>query len=279
MSHLICPKCEQPLTQDGNQWQCPDRHSYDTARQGYTNLLLVNQKKSKHPGDDADMVRARTFFLDAGYYQPVSDAVNALVTRSGSVLDIGCGEGYYTDRLAKHLGRKIANTSAEAQVIGLDISRDAVKVACRRNKAIRWLVASGARPPVSPKSIDTIITLFTPLMPAGLDHALSQDGDVITAYTGKRHLYELRAQIYDDVNMDEYSPILAMQDAGFKCIEETRVNFRIQPNGNEQLQALLAMTPHRWKVSPDKAAQFALLESLDIEVDVVLNKFRRQQTS
>jgi 23S rRNA (guanine745-N1)-methyltransferase len=273
MSHLICPKCEQALTQTDNQWQCPDRHSYDTARQGYTNLLLVNQKKSKHPGDDADMVRARTFFLDAGYYQPVSDAVNALVTRSGSVLDIGCGEGYYTERLANHL------LDSDSGVIGLDISREAIKAACRRSKNIQWLVASGARPPVSPKSIDTIITLFTPLMPAGLDHALSQDGDVITAYTGKRHLYELRAQIYDDVNMDEYSPILAMQDAGFKCIEETRVNFRIKPKGNEQLQALLAMTPHRWKVSPDKAAQFALLESLDIEVDVVLNKFRRQQTS
>ena len=275
MSNFICPKCEQPLTKAGNQWQCPDRHSYDTARQGYTNLLLVNQKKSKNPGDDADMVRSRTLFLDAGFYQPISDAVNALVTRSGSVLDIGCGEGYYTDRLAKHL----ASAKSEALVIGLDISRDAVKVACRRNKTIRWLVASGARPPVSPKSIDTVITLFTPLMPAGLKHALSDNGEVITAYTGKRHLYELRAQIYDDVNMDEYSPILAMQDAGFECVEETRVNFRIQPNTNEQLQALLAMTPHRWKVSPDKAAQFALLASLDIEVDVVLNKFRRQQTS
>ena len=83
MSHLICPKCEQALTQTDNQWQCPDRHSYDTARQGYTNLLLVNQKKSKHPGDDADMVRARTFFLDAGYYQPVSDAVNAWSNPAG----------------------------------------------------------------------------------------------------------------------------------------------------------------------------------------------------
>jgi 23S rRNA (guanine745-N1)-methyltransferase len=277
MSHLICPKCEQALTQTGNQWQCPDRHSYDTARQGYTNLLLVNQKKSKNPGDDADMVRARTLFLDAGSYQPISDALNAMVTRSGSVLDIGCGEGYYTERLTNHMTKHQGALASE--IIGLDISREAVKHACRRSKDICWLVASGARPPVAPQSIDTVITLFTPLMPAGLDHALSTDGEVITAYTGKRHLYELRTQIYDDVNMDEYSPKLAMQDAGFECVEETRVNFRIQPNTNEQLQALLAMTPHRWKVSPDKAAQFALLASLDIEVDVVLNKFRRQQTS
>lgn len=275
MSILICPKCEQPLTQSGNQWQCPDRHSYDTARQGYTNLLLVNQKKSKNPGDDADMVRSRTQFLDAGYYQPISDAVNSLVTRSGYVLDIGCGEGYYTERLAKQL----TSTKPETQVIGLDISREAIKVACRRSKAIHWLVASGARPPVKPKSIETSITLFTPLMPAGLEHALSDNGEIITASTGERHLYELRAQIYDEVHMDGYSPIPTMQAAGFECVGETRVNFRIQPNSNDMLQALLAMTPHRWKVSPEKAEQFATLDRLDIEVDVVLHKFRRQKAS
>jgi 23S rRNA (guanine745-N1)-methyltransferase len=273
MSILICPKCEQPLTQVGNQWQCPDKHSYDTARQGYTNLLLVNQKKSKNPGDDADMVRSRKQFLDAGYYQPISDAVNALVTRSGHVLDIGCGEGYYTERLASR------QSGSLIEVTGLDISREAVKVACRRSKLIHWLVASGARPPVKPKSIETIITLFTPLMPAGLEHALSDEGEIITACTGERHLYELRAQIYDEVHMDGYSPIPTMEAAGFECLNETRVNFRIQPNSNDMLQALLAMTPHRWKVSPEKAAQFATLNKLDIEVDVVLHKFRRQKAS
>lgn len=277
MSILICPKCEQPLTQAGNQWQCPDRHSYDIARQGYTNLLLVNQKNSKNPGDDADMVRSRTLFLDAGFYQPISDALNNFITPSGYILDIGCGEGYYTERLAQYMANHLSNSQSE--VIGLDISREAVKVACRRSKDIRWLVASGARPPVAPKSIETIITLFTPLMPAGLEHALRGNGEVITAYTGERHLYELRAQIYDEVRMDVYSPIPAMQKAGFECVEETRVNFRIQPNTNDMLQALLAMTPHRWKVSPEKAAQFSTLNSLDMEVDVVLHKFRRQIAS
>jgi len=266
---LICPKCDRPLTASGNQWLCPDRHSYDTARQGYINLLLVNQKKSKNPGDDADMVKTRTAFLDAGYYQPVSDALNRMVS-SGPVLDIGCGEGYYTSRLRQSM-------SDEADITGLDISREAVKAACRRDRNIRWLIASGARPPVTAGSMRTIVSLFTPLMPPGLDHALSQDGDVITAHTGAYHLYELRQQIYDEVRLDAFSPEAAMKAAGFDCVEEQNVAFRFRLDSSEMINNLLLMTPHRWKVSPEKYEALQALTSLDIQADVLLQRFRRRQ--
>ena len=267
MSILSCPKCHQNLQTDGQRWLCPDGHSYDRARQGYINLLLVNQKKSKNPGDDADMVQTRTAFLDAGYYQPISDALNALVS-SGPVLDIGCGEGYYTRRLQDHLGTGV-------DITGLDISREAVRAACRRGKDICWLVASGARPPVAEHSINTIVSLFTPLMPQGLDHALATDGDIITAHTGPHHLYELRQQIYDDVRLDSFSPVAEMDRAGFRCIDEVPVQFRFHLDSSAMIHNLLLMTPHRWKVSPEKLNALQALTSLDIGADVVLHRFRR----
>jgi len=272
MSELICPKCQQPLTPEGNQWRCPDRHSYDTARQGYINLLLVNQKKSKNPGDDAEMVISRTDFLNTGAYQPVSDALNTFVgtAENRQILDIGCGEGYYTERLNQHL-------SGNSNITGLDISREAVKGACRRSKDIRWLVASGARPPVKEHSIDTIITLFTPLMPEGLDHALTDEGDIITAVTGERHLYELRAEIYDEVRLEGYSPVTAMEKAGFQYVEETRINYRTTVEGGDTLLALLNMTPHRWKVRPERVEKLRQLDSLNTEIDVLLHRFRRSE--
>ena len=272
MTQLICPKCEQPLSAAGLQWQCPDRHSYDTARQGYINLLLVNQKKSKNPGDDAAMVRARTEFLDSGIYEPISDAVNAQVkNKSGSLLDIGCGEGYYTVRL--HQDKPALDIS------GLDISREAIKGACRRTKNIRWMVASGTRPPVAAESIDTIISLFTPLMPQGLEHALANDGEVITANTGPRHLFQLRELVYDDVRMDSFSPVTKMINAGFECVEEHAVQYQVQVEGGEPLLALFNMTPHRWKVHPERAQKLLEVDSLNLEIDVLLHRFRRQAAS
>lgn len=269
-SGLICPKCEQPLAANGKQWQCPDRHSYDTAKQGYINLLLVNQKKSKNPGDDLEMVKARTAFLDSGIYEPISDALNAMVN-AGPILDIGCGEGYYTQRLQQQ--------KPEYAITGLDISRDAIKEACRRTKDIRWLVASGARPPVSARSIKTIISLFTPLMPQGLDHALADDGEIITVNTGPQHLMQLREVIYDEVKAESFSPVHKMADAGFIAVDEQKLTYEVTVPGGDPLVALFNMTPHRWKVSPERAEKLQTIDSLALEIDVVLHRFRRQKDS
>jgi len=270
MTDLACPKCDQPLTAHGNQWQCPDRHSYDRAKQGYINLLLVNQKKSKNPGDDTDMVRARTQFLDSGVYQPISDALNAMVTLASptdSILDIGCGEGYYTQRLKAHL--------PDADVIGLDISREAIKGACRRSKDIRWLVASGARPPAPALSIQRVVSLFTPLMTPGLDHVLAPDGEIIIVNTGPRHLMQLREVVYDDVRNEGFSPIETMANAGFECVEETAHHYEATIAGGDELTALFNMTPHRWKVSPERAEKLLAMDSLHTEIDVRCHRFRR----
>ncbi len=273
---LTCPKCHQNLTQKDRNWRCADGHSYDTAKQGYVNLLLVDQKKSKHPGDDMDMVRARADFLDAGYYQPISDALNRMISEQiatrgpvTSLLDIGCGDGWYTANLQQALGK-------ETHITGLDISRDAVKYATRRNKSIRWIVASGARPPVPQHSQDAIVTLFTPLMPQGFDHALAENGFVMTASTGLRHLSELRERIYTDVRDDFWSPVQQLQDAGFDCVAEQPVNFRFRPADTDTLINLLNMTPHRWRVSPDKVTALKAQDTFEVEADVTLHCFRRK---
>ena len=273
---LTCPKCHQILTQKDRNWRCADGHSYDTSRQGYVNLLLVDQKKSKHPGDDMDMVRARADFLDAGYYQPITDALNHMVSEQiaahgpvTNLLDIGCGDGWYTANLLQALGDQPCIT-------GLDISRDAVKYATRRSKAIRWIVASGARPPVPQHSQNAIVTLFTPLMPQGLDYALAENGFVMTASTGPHHLSELRERIYTDVRGEFWSPVQQLQDAGFDCVAEQPVNFRFRPADTDALINLLNMTPHRWKVSPDKVTALKAQDAFEVEADVTLHCFRRK---
>ena len=156
---LRCPVCHEPLAQSlpssGSGLGCSQNHQFDQARQGYFNLLPGHKKRSKNPGDDKTMVQARTRFLDKGYYQPVADSLAGILSRLSessqsplSILDAGCGEGYYTERLHK--------TFPDASVAGIDISKPAIMACCKRSKAIQWLVGSVNDIPVKDQELDVI---------------------------------------------------------------------------------------------------------------------------
>ena len=102
---FACPICSRALEERGGAAVCSFGHSYDKSKYGYYNLLVGNAG-GVH-GDNREMVAARRVFLDMGYYEPLREAVADTVllhTASGSaVLDAGCGEGYYTARLAEAL--------------------------------------------------------------------------------------------------------------------------------------------------------------------------------
>ena len=134
---LVCPLCGAPLAADGKQCVCPQKHSFDFARQGYLHLLPVQQKHSLHPGDTKEMLMARRRFLDKGYYEPIGQQVADAICRYAPskapvIADIGCGEGYYTAMLRQR---------CHASCIGIDIAKDGVRMACSRDKSILWLVA------------------------------------------------------------------------------------------------------------------------------------------
>jgi len=103
---LACPLDGSPLQKHDKNWSCAAGHTFDIARQGYVHLLPVQNKRSRDPGDNKEMVAARQRFLNAGYYQPVAEALSSAVfpkdisEASISCLDAGCGEGYYLRYLA-----------------------------------------------------------------------------------------------------------------------------------------------------------------------------------
>ena len=106
---IICPVCKKDLIRNEKTYRCENNHSFDMGKQGYLNLLLSNQKHSKTPGDDKEMVLSRKRFLEKDYYKIISDRVNSLILenlgdkKSVNILDIGCGEGYYTGNIKKFL--------------------------------------------------------------------------------------------------------------------------------------------------------------------------------
>lgn len=196
--HYICPICASPLTLTERTFCCENRHSFDLAKEGYVNLMPANHKHSKNPGDSKEMMQARREFLATGHYAKLSETLAkvAMDSVSGSdnitLLDMGCGEGYYTDGIRKALPET-------AQVYGLDISKVAVRYASKRYPECDFSVASSYRLPLSDNSLDVIVKVYAPSSEEELLRCLKPGGVLISVTPGERHLYQLRERIYQTV--------------------------------------------------------------------------------
>ncbi|RDE18224.1 methyltransferase domain-containing protein [Motiliproteus coralliicola] len=271
---LGCPLCGQPLAATPSGVACVNNHSFDRARQGYLNLLPVQNKRSRAPGDDAAMVNNRRNFLQLGHYQALSDAINHQLLshlKSGesvNILDSGCGEGYYSTRLQQALEQQLSPL-----ISAIDISKPAIRAACQRSKMIQWLVASSRQIPLLPASQDAILCLFAPTSRDSFASTLKPGGLLLVATTGEDHLIELRELIYPEVKRRFFDPTDSLQPA-FEPIETQQVQYRFKLDNNQTILQLLAMTPHQWRT--DEAARLRLqqIEQLELTLDVRLQLYR-----
>ena len=262
---LLCPVCRETLTKTDRCWVCPSHHSFDIARQGYVNLLTVQQKHSLHPGDTRQQVLARRSFLDDGFYAPIADALCALAQEnhcSGPILDIGCGEGYYSARLANAL---------QAELIGLDISKEAVRCAAGRYKDALWLCATASQLPVKEHSIGLITSLFSLTMADAFHRVLKPDGAFIQVLAQPDHLLGLKSVIYPTLTHKPKD--ITPEVPGFRLEQSLPVRFTFTVAG-EQVQNLLSMTPHVYRIGKEGAENLKQTQTLTDTASCVLNLFR-----
>ena len=261
---LLCPLCGETLTRQDRALICPNRHSFDIARQGYVNLLPVQQKRSLQPGDTKEQVLSRRAFLDGGFYAPIADALCKLAQDhncTGPILDIGCGEGYYSARLAESLG---------AELVGLDISKEAVRFAAGRYKNALWLCASAARLPVPDHSAGLITSLFALTMPEEFRRVLEPDGAYIQVLAAEDHLLSLKSIIYPELTHKEKDSVPTLP--GFRLAESRPLRFPFTVEG-EQVQNLLSMTPHVYRISKAGADRLRQTATLTDAASCVLNLY------
>lgn len=281
MSLFICPLCQSPLLLAADTWRCdgslhPKKtvHTFDVARQGYVNLLPVQQKNSKTPGDSAASIMARQRFLQAGFYQPLQTLIceqidlwlskkrlsdqllSAHKDDNDSInwLDIGCGEGYYTGAMAQ---------TAVDELIAADISKPAVIALAKVSKAnhqlwyqsgiagqttaaIYPIVTSAAHLPLRANSISGISSIFSPILPQAFAEVLADKGYLLIAKPDVRHLASVREALFDEVREHDSDKFLTELAPYFE-LRETHVVTTELSLAAEPLADLLTMTPYSYR--------------------------------
>ena len=284
---LRCPVCGAPMDVDGNgrsltcRGLTSDRnpkgkkHLFDGGAGGYVNLA----PNHSGGGDSKEAVRARSSFLRSGYYTPAAEAIAALAREltpeNGLVLDAGCGEGYYSNRVAEE----------GFSVLGVDLSKFAVDTAAKsarrermnRGQASSTLYAVGSvfELPVADGTFDSVINIFAPCAPAEYARVLKSGGRLIVAGAGERHLFGLKELIYDDPYLNDPRRDLPTEGDGLRLLEVRNVTFTVTVDDPDHREALFSMTPYYWRTSREGHSRLAAAETLVTEVSFDLHIYEK----
>ncbi len=270
MNAFICPICKEPLEKTGNSLLCPNHHCFDLSKRGYVNLLRPSKSGGARHGDDKLMVEARKRFLNDGFYEPLlralTDAAREIRHPVRTVLDAGCGEGYYT------VGIKEALAHPALRVVGIDVSKDAIHAASLRDRSLQLAVASIFDLPVANESVDLLVNLFAPYDAAEFTRVMKKNGTLIRVFPAERHLWELKTAVYDVPYENE---IDTFELDGFTTEKKTLLNFPVEPKNAEQIDALFKMTPYYYKTSREGQARLAALPSLATHAEFYLIVYKK----
>ena len=263
---FICPICNSPFETDAcGTAKCQNRHSFDKSREGYYNLL-VGASGGTH-GDNREMLLARRRFLDTDAYLPLASELAELLfahTENGAdILDMGCGEGYYT--------RIVSEKNAESSVAAFDISKDAVKLAAKRAKRASFAVASSYKIPAANESFDAVYNVFSPLALDEVRRVLKTDGVFIAVIPGEEHLFELKAEVYDKPykNAPENEEL-----AGFSLLERKTLSYGKNFSGDE-VRDLFMMTPYAYRTAPHERKRLDEIEELFVGMRFIILVYRK----
>lgn len=249
----ICPKCKEKLVKIDKSYKCCNNHCYDIAKSGYVNLLLNNKTNS---GDDKHMVEARNSFLNKDYYKFLLDAITMLIkgVRHDYVLDLGCGEGYYTNRIQSNLNNNM---------YGVDLSKYAVQIASKNNKDVSYSISSIYDVAFDNKVFDVILNVFAPTPINEIKRVMKQDGCLIVVSPGENHLFELKEILYDNAYKNEIDDTNL---DGLKLISNDIISNKVTIKGDD-IVSLFMMTPYYYKSDINCLKVIKKLLNLDVTLE------------
>lgn len=261
-----CPLCHADMAREEKSLFCNGarKHCFDLAAQGYVNMAPA---RASGAGDDAALIAARVDFLGKGHYLPIAQKLLELLARyapGGVVVDAGCGEGYYTNLMAR-----------EHAVFGFDLSKNGIKHAARQggretNGAL-FAVSGIFDMPLADESVDAVVSLFAPVASAEFLRVLKPGGILIIAGAGREHLFSLKKAVYD---VPYYNQERADAPEHMTLREKQLLRFDMAL-GSDDLQSLFAMTPYFYRTSKQGKERLAALKTLEVNAEVEFSVYRK----
>ena len=263
---FACPICQENLALVESSLKCCNRHSFDLAKFGYINLAPQIKQSANY---DKENFQNRQQILEAGFYQAILETISDLLANSETsttVLDIGCGEGFYS--------RKLQESHPEKTFYAFDISKDSVQIAAKSepNWAVNWFVGDLARLPIKDASMDILLDIFSPANYGEFRRVLSKDGILIKVIPTKNHLKEIRQKVQDQLTNKDYSnqDIKNHFQNNFTILSSKTASLT-KPITAEQLQSLLSMTPLLFHIDQSKI-DWSQLTEITIEAEILVGK-------
>ena len=263
---FACPICQENLALVESSLKCENRHSFDLAKFGYVNLAPQIKQSANY---DKENFQNRQQILEAGFYQAILEVVSDLLSNSKNaktILDIGCGEGFYS--------RKLQERHPDKTFYAFDISKDSVQIAAKSepNWAVNWFVGDLARLPIKDASMDILLDIFSPANYGEFRRVLSKDGILIKVIPTENHLKEIRQKVQDQLTNKDYSnqDIKNHFQEHFTILSSKTASLT-KPITAEQLQALLSMTPLLFHVDQTKI-DWSQLTEITIEAEILVGQ-------
>ena len=231
--------------------------------------LLTSSKAGDKTGDNKDMAKNRRKVLNAGYYELLADGISEKIKAhytTGKLLDICCGEGYYSAFVAERL--------PQMNVYGFDLSKEMVRLAAKRKSNAQFFVANMKKIPVADESFDVVMHLFAPFNSSEFARILKKDGMLISVVSGERHLFGLKEVLYEKPYLNDEAPPEAPD---FELKEKIKLQGKINIGSTEDILALLKMTPYYYHTPTSGLERIENCKTLETETEFVLFVYQKKQ--
>jgi len=230
-----CPICGERLSLDGNSLICEQNHTFDISKKGFVDFILNNKQQKNY---DLESFENRHTILEHGMYDHIADKLVKLIVDLDikNILDVGCGEGYYSKKISK-LDNK--------NIFAFDISKDSIQLASKGvNLPIEWFIGDLARLPIQDGTIDGIIDIFSPANYNEFNRILSPSGYVLKVIPNEFHVQELREVAKDQLKQDKYSnkKVLDYFEEHYQLLQEIDAT-KTYPVNVAERTAFINMTP------------------------------------